>query len=113
MRQTKKLTQQENTKLNLELVNNEIVLMGERESNFIAIPESYEPRYEKTGFLISAFVFRYTDSTISRNYKPLAIFCGCTARFVSDLVGNPEDRFSHNEAHIYVTVRKEKSLPLC
>ena len=35
--------------------------------------------------------FRYTD-------RPLAIFCGCTARFVSDLVGNPEDRFSHNEA---------------
>ena len=28
------------------------------------------------------------------------IFCGSTARFVSDLVGNPEDRFSHNEAQI-------------
>ena len=24
---------------------------------------------------------------------------GCTAWFVLDLVGNPEDRFSHNEAH--------------
>ena len=34
------------------------------------------------------------------NFKPLVILCGCTARFVSDLVGNPEDRFSHNEAHI-------------
>ena len=49
--------------------------------------------------------FRYTDSTItllptSEFFKPLAIFYGCTARFVSDLVGNPEDRFSHNEAHI-------------
>ena len=50
--------------------------------------------------------FRYTDSTISlllikiRNFKPPAIFCGCTARFMSDLVGNPEDRFSHIEAHI-------------
>ena len=41
--------------------------------------------------------FRYTDSTIPLLSKPLAIFCGCTARFVSDLVGNP-DRFSHNEA---------------
>ena len=30
----------------------------------------------------------------------LAVCCGFTARFVSDLVGNPEDRFSHNEAHI-------------
>ena len=48
--------------------------------------------------------FRYTDSTIplflKSNFKPLSIFCGCTARFVSDLVGNPEDRFSHNKAHI-------------
>ena len=41
--------------------------------------------------------FRYTDSAIPLLYKPLSIFCGCTARFVSDLVGNPEDRFSHNE----------------
>ena len=31
---------------------------------------------------------------------PLDIICGCTARFVSDQVGNPEDRFSHNEAQI-------------
>ena len=35
-----------------------------------------------------------------RNFMPLDIFSGCTARFVSDLVGNPEDRFSHNEAPI-------------
>ena len=31
---------------------------------------------------------------------PLDTFCGRTAWFVSDLVGNPEDRFSHIEAHI-------------
>ena len=48
--------------------------------------------------------FRYTDSTIpllskSEIFKPLTILCGCTAWFVSDLVENPEDRFSHNEAH--------------
>ena len=47
--------------------------------------------------------FRNIDSAIPllsliRNFKPLAIFCGCTAWFVSDLVGNPEDRFSQNEA---------------
>ena len=45
--------------------------------------------------------FRYTDSTIplpskSESVKPLAIFCSCTAWFVSDPVRNPEDRFSHN-----------------
>ena len=27
------------------------------------------------------------------NFKSLAIFFGCTARFVSDKVGNPEDSF--------------------
>ena len=49
--------------------------------------------------------FRYMDSTILLLFKseissPPAIFCCCTARFVWDLVGNTEDRFSHNEAHI-------------
>ena len=51
--------------------------------------------------------FRYIDSTIpllskSDIFKPLAILCSCTAWFVSDLVGNPEDRFVQNEAHIRV-----------
>ena len=50
--------------------------------------------------------FPYKNSTIPplpkfiRNFKHLAIFFDCTARFVSDLVGNLEDRFSHNEAHM-------------
>ena len=34
------------------------------------------------------------------NFKPLAIFDGCTAWFVSDMVGNPEDRFSHDTAQL-------------
>ena len=41
--------------------------------------------------------FRYIDSTISLlakgNFKPLAIFCGCTVWFVLDLVGNPKTGF--------------------
>ena len=81
----------------------------------------YEPHHEKTGFCIcenkdadplscnreadQRFCFRYIDSTISllpkyESFKPLVILCGRTAWFVWDLVGNPEDRFSHNEAHI-------------
>ena len=51
--------------------------------------------------------FRYTDSTIPLlpipNFKPQANLCGCTAWFVWGLVGNPEDRFSHNEVHIIRT----------
>ena len=37
---------------------------------------------------------------LNLNFKSLAIFSGCTARFVSDLVGNPKDRFSQNEAQL-------------
>ena len=53
--------------------------------------------------------FRYIDSTIPLlpNYKPLTIFCDCTDRFVSDLVRNPEDRFSHNEALIIMATSQE------
>ena len=43
--------------------------------------------------------FRYTDRTIPLLPKCEISICGCTARFVSDLVGNPEDLFSHNGAH--------------
>ena len=39
-------------------------------------------------------------TTYTQNFKAPAIFCGCTAWFVSDLVGNPEDLFSHNKALI-------------
>ena len=54
--------------------------------------------------LISAFVFATWIVQyllfLNTNFKPLAIFCDYTARFVSDLVRNPEDRFSHNEAQL-------------
>ena len=35
----------------------------------------------------------------NQNFKILALYCDCTGRFVSDLVGNPEDRFSRVAAH--------------
>ena len=43
--------------------------------------------------------FLYIDSTMPLlpkigSFNSLAIVCGCTAGFVSGLVGNPEDRFS-------------------
>ena len=56
-----------------------------------------------TAKLISVFVFFATQIVqylFSLNFKFLAISSDCAARFVWDLVGNPEDRFSHNEAHI-------------
>ena len=37
--------------------------------------------------------FRYTDSTVPLLSKCKAISWGCTARFLSDLVENPEDNF--------------------
>ena len=53
--------------------------------------------------LISAFVFAtwivqslfYLNTKFQVTSHLLALY-----RFVSDLVGNPEDRFSHNEAHM-------------
>ena len=48
---------------------------------------------------ISAFV-NATLIVQSPEIKPLAIFYGCTAWFVSDLVENLEDRFSLDVAHI-------------
>ena len=48
--------------------------------------------------LISAFVVDYLDSKTPL-FKPLAIVCGCTARLVSNLVRNPEDRLSSGAAH--------------
>ena len=54
--------------------------------------------------LRSAFVFttRIVQSLYFLNpkFQASSHHCGCTARFVWDLVGNPEDRFSHNETHI-------------
>ena len=54
--------------------------------------------------LSSTFVVRCLDSIIIRNFKPLASFCGSAGWFESYLVINPEDRFSHDEAHINIKV---------
>ena len=37
---------------------------------------------------------------LNPKFQSLAMSCGCTVQFMSDLVGNIEDRFSHNEAHM-------------
>ena len=43
-----------------------------------------------TADLISVFVYA----------TQISILCSCTGRFVSDLVGDPEDRFSHIAAQM-------------
>ena len=55
------------------------------------------------------FFFCYLDSTFPppfflnpKYFKSLAIFSNCATRFVSDLVGTPEVRFSQNEAHVFI-----------
>ena len=42
-------------------------------------------------------------STKIRNFKLLTLFCACAGQFVSDLVGNPEDRFSRVAAQLVTT----------
>ena len=44
--------------------------------------------------------FLYTDSTIPLLPKSELQASSYPLWLVSDLVGNPEDRFSHNEAHL-------------
>ena len=49
--------------------------------------------------------FRYIDRTVpllpkSEISSLLPFFNGCTVQFVSDLVGNPKDKFSCDAAHI-------------
>ena len=47
--------------------------------------------------------FRYIESAVpllsKSEFSCLSHLCGRTARFVSDLVGNPEDQFSRDVAH--------------
>ena len=38
-----------------------------------------------------------TSTCYIQNFKTLPSFCGCTGRFESTLVANPEDRFSRDE----------------
>ena len=80
---------------------------------YIASRENLLFAYAKTKAQISCAVtvqrlcFRYIDSSILLLSKSkiscldLAMFGGCTARFVSDMVGIPEYyRFSHEAVHI-------------
>ena len=55
--------------------------------------------------LISTFVVHYVDSIIPLVSIPqisslYLSFCGCAGRFESYPVANPEDRFSHDVAHM-------------
>ena len=43
--------------------------------------------------LVSLHGYYNSSSSYIQNLKPLAIFCSSTGRFVSSLIGNPEDRF--------------------
>ena len=52
-----------------------------------------------TAQLISVFVFATWIVQYSQSFKTLACFCDHTDRFVSDLAGNTEDRFSCVAAH--------------
>ena len=56
--------------------------------------------------------FCYTDSTISLlpKYEISSLQPSSVARFVADVVGNPEDRFSHNEAQMISCLDCERGI---
>ena len=65
--------------------------------------ETFPFKYVSTEsqIIIVNHVASLPKSAVLINFLPLDIFCNCTARFVWDLVENPEYRFSHNEAQIW------------
>ena len=52
-----------------------------------------------TAQLISAFILTSMDSTNPLHFNPINVFSSCTGRFVSNLVGKYDDRFSHDTAY--------------
>ena len=71
---------------------------------FVSVKTKEQFSCTVNAYLIDTFVFA-TKITIpllpkSENFKPLAIFSGCTARFATYLAGNPVDRFSHGAAQL-------------
>ena len=75
-------------------------------------PDFYLCENKGTDQLLSNFTadqhhsFCYLESAIPplplpKISKFLTFFWDCTGRFVSDLVGNPEDRLSRSVAHIF------------
>ena len=69
-----------------------------------------------TAKLISPFVFAtwivQSLYFLNPKFQASSHLLWLTAHFVSDLVGNPEDRFSHNKAHIS-TFKNPASLSFC
>ena len=72
-----------------------------------------------TAQLTSVFVFDPLLLIESSSLYPSSVAtCCCTARFVSDLVGNPEDSFSRELAHIISLqkapcLRSVRAVPAC
>ena len=86
--------------INLTTVKHCSIGKGENERICFLHLRKQRSRYAQ---LIRAFVFttQIVQYLYFKNLKFQAfIFCGCTARIVSDMVTNPHDRFSHNAAHI-------------
>ena len=54
--------------------------------------------WKKENFTVSV----QSSTSEIRNFKVVAILCDCTVQFVSDLVCNPEDRFSHTVALLLI-----------
>ena len=58
----------------------------------------------KNTYLLKLQNLLYVYVTLSKAwctaFVPIHHMCGCAGRFVSYLVGNPEDRFSRDEAHM-------------
>ena len=57
----------------------------------------------------SRFVKHHIQACYKRSFIFLASLCSWAGLFESHFVGNPEDRFSRDEAHLYVNIAGVKS----
>ena len=72
-----------------------------RKPNFGYAKTKADISFAVTAKLNSTFVFATRIVQFLQNFKSLGFFCDCTGQFVSDQVGDPENRFSHVPAHIF------------
>ena len=83
--------------------------------NHHQIPVLYEPYHAKTCFCpmrttkTQISLHLYISTCYSWNFKTLASLCSWAGWFESYLVGNPEDRFSHDVAHVFHCYRFKDS----
>ena len=114
-----KVIEKQSYKINILIYNKRQHIAIYNESHVMIKPNFCLCKNKGAGQLCSNYTTQMTNTFVfairtvqclfffKPNFKLLTIFCSCTGRFVSDLVGSPNDRFSHVTAHIINSIFKQ------